>query len=95
MMILVSIVQMFRVALVGIREVIAIAPLNRWSRHITAYNKCMARGQSKFAQRAVTRLRAIFIISTQKSRVVLITMAEQTSPYIGRWSTARPYGEPL
>jgi hypothetical protein len=37
-MILVSIVQIYHVAIVVIREVIAIAPLNRWNRHITSHN---------------------------------------------------------
>ena len=37
-MILVSIVQIIRVAVVALRKVIAIAPQNRWSRHITSHN---------------------------------------------------------
>jgi hypothetical protein len=49
-MILVSIVQIYHVAIVGIREVIAIAPLNRWSRHITSHN---SRSPKAFRENAI------------------------------------------
>ena len=51
-MILVLIVPIYHVAVVVIRKVIAIAPLNRWSWQITAYNT----RSTKFALRVMVRV---------------------------------------
>ena len=75
MMILVSIVQITRVAVAALRKAIAIAPQNRWSRHITSRNKQRA----KFAQ-TVVALPSVSVITIFCAVVSLIV--RQTTAHL-------------